>query len=230
MGRTAVAVNPEPEARKPGIPIHPVVTIRANEINPAPYNPRRISPEMLESLKQAIRKHGFLEPLVVQRSSETFGPLILIGGHQRLRAVREIGIEDNRQLPDLPCIVLDVPDRTAKMLNVSLNNIAGEFDPKLLGELLEDVNRVHVIDLDEVLVMGFDEEDVSRYLHLAEPPQIDEDPPTFGTSVTLSLEFKDVRQRDAVKAKLLERAKLTRRTTGEVVDGLLGGTRRRKKR
>jgi ParB-like chromosome segregation protein Spo0J len=183
---------------------------------------------MLESLKGAIRTHGFLEPLVVQRRSETFGPMVLIGGHQRLKAVREICIEDNRPQPDLPCIVIDVPDRTAKMLNVSLNNIAGEFDPKLLGELLEDVNRIHTIDLDEIQRMGFDEEDVSKYLHLADPPQIDNEPQVFAHSATLSLEFKDIRQRDAVKAKLLERAKLTKRTTGEVVDGLLGGGRRKR--
>lgn len=183
---------------------------------------------MLESLKSAIRTHGFLEPLVVQRQSARYGEMVLVGGHQRLKAVREIGIEDNQILPELPCIVIDVDDRTAKMLNVSLNNIAGEFDPRLLGELLEDVNSMRAIDLDETMRMGFEEDDVSKYLHLADPPQVDEDPPVFAHSATLTLEFKDVRQRDAVKAKLVERAKLTKRTTGEVVDGLLGGARRKK--
>jgi hypothetical protein len=149
--------------------------------------------------------------------------MVIIGGHQRLRAVREICIEDNVAQPELPCIVLDIGDRRAKMLNTALNAERGVADAKLLGEMLESIHHESPIVLEERMAMGFDdEEDLRKFLKLSEPPRIEtDDPPVFGRSVTLSLEFDGVKERDAVRQKLVELAEAGKKKTGEIVLGLL---------
>ena len=119
-------------------------------------------------------------------------------------------------------MILDVDNRTAKKINLKVERVGGEPDNKLLGELLEDLNSEEVVTVDEIREMGFEEDEFSKFLHMANPPAVNtDDVPVFGRSVTLSLEFKDVRERDAVKAKLLERSALENKTTGEVVLRLL---------
>jgi ParB-like chromosome segregation protein Spo0J len=183
---------------------------------------------MLESLKQNIRVHGFVEPMVVQRHSPKYGPMIIVGGHQRARAVREICIEDNAPMPELPIVLLDIDDRSAKLMNVALNNVSGTFDVRLLGEVLEDIHHALPIGDEEVALLGLEDDELRKYLHLADPPRVggDEEVPTFGQSVTLSLAFTDTKVRDAVKAKLAALAEAQKVATGDVVMGLLERKRR----
>ena len=205
-----------------------VVMMAVQQLNPASYNPRRMPPMKFDALKEGIKKNGFLINIVVQKESEKYGRNIIIGGHQRIKAVRELCIEQNVSLPKLPCVMLDIVDRSAKMLNIALNNVEGDFDAKLVGELLEDVQHQSIVLPEEKLIMGFEEEDFSKYLRLSEPPRIDNDPAPIVGSTTLRLEFASTKTRDAVKEKLEERAKVSKKPTGEVVLELLGGAKRRK--
>src|ERR1019366_3133048 len=178
-----------------------VEMISPRMLNPAAYNPRRMSPHKFDALKMGIQKNGFLINIVVQKGSKKYGPHIIIGGHQRIRAVKEICIEVNQAMPDPPCIVLDVDDRTAKMLNIALNNVEGDFDAKLVGELLEDVQHQSIVLPEEKLAMGFEEDDFRKYMKLSEPPRISGDPEPIVGSTTLRLEFASTKTRDAVKEK-----------------------------
>lgn len=108
-------------------------------------------------------------------------------------------------------------------MNVALNKVNGEFDARLLGEVLEDIHHVKPIADEEVRLLGLEDDELRRYLHLADPPAIggDEEISTFGASVTLSLSFGDVAKRDAVKVKLAALAEAQKCATGDVVLGLL---------
>jgi ParB-like chromosome segregation protein Spo0J len=205
------------------IVVHEVTMVHLSTLNAAPYNPRTISPEMLESLKENIRVHGFVEPMVVQRVSPKYGPMVIVGGHQRQRALREICVEDNVEMPVLPAVVLDLDDRSAKLMNIALNKVSGEFDARLLGEVLEDIHHMRPIADEEVKLLGLEDDDLRKYLKLADPPRIADDDPitTFGQSVTLSLSFTDTKVRDAVKTKLAALAEAQKVSTGDVVMGLL---------
>jgi ParB-like chromosome segregation protein Spo0J len=228
--KKAVEVVPAPEAKPPekppaawGFSVPQPEMTNAGKLNPAPYNPRKISPHMIEALKRSIRKSGFVVTLVVQKKSAAHGDNVLVGGHQRIRAAREICIEDGSQMPDLPAVFLDLTDRQAKKLNVALNKIEGEFDGRLLGEVLESIHAEEVVSAEEMMEMGLEEEEFGKYLHLAEPPKVTaegDDVKAFGRSITLSLEFDSIAQRDALKAKLLERSKVEKKKTGDVVMGM----------
>jgi hypothetical protein len=153
MGRTA-AKREEPQEDIRGVEMHRVSMHAIGALNPAPYNPRKITPQMLQALKDNIRAHGFLEPVVVQKKGMT-----LIAGHQRIRALKEICVEDEVAMPTVPCVVVDVDDRTAKKLNVTLNRVGGEFDDRLLGELLTDMHHGFSLVSDELLQMGIAPDD-----------------------------------------------------------------------
>lgn len=212
-----------------GFAVHIPLPLAPQLLNPAPYNPRDISPFKFDALKRGIAKYGFLENLTIQKRSKAHGPNIIIAGHQRVKAVRELCIELNVPLPQLPCVVLDVEDRDAKMLNIALNNIEGEFIAKLVGEMLEDVNHASVVLPEEKVLMGFEEEDYSRYMKFSEPPRVDGDPERIVGTATMRLEFKSKKARDAVKEKLEERAGTSKKATGDVVMELLLGAGKRRK-
>jgi hypothetical protein len=199
---------------RPSVTLVPVA-----KLNPAPYNPRKISGAMLASLKDNIRAHGLLQPVVVQRRGR-----VVIGGHQRLRALREIAAEDGTDVADVPCILVDVGDREAKKLNLALNKIGGDWDARLLGSLFVDLQHEAALTQDELSLTGFDADEVLKYARLVEPVSVP--PPDelngFASSVTLSLEFTDTRLRDAVRRVLRERVGVAKRTSGELVADALG--------
>lgn len=200
--------------------IHIPTMVKVADLNPSAYNPRKISPEKYEALKESIRIDGFVEPIVVQKKG-----LRIIGGHQRRKAVMELSVEACMAPPDLPCIVLDIEDVRAKKLNIKLNNVRGDFEARMLGELLIDIyDEPLKLPADDVLLLGFEAEEALKFMHLVEPPLPtgDEKPPeSFAKSVTISIEFDSVKMRDRVKEILMERSKVEKKKAGDIVAALL---------
>jgi hypothetical protein len=210
--------------------IHPTVMVRVADLNPAAYNPRKITPEKFEALKESIKHDGFLEPIVVQKKG-----LRIIGGHQRLKAVKEICVEESVATPELPCIVLDINDKGAKRLNIKLNKIQGEFEARMLGELLVDLYEDKKLAAPEVDfgMLGFETNEAEKFIRLVEPTLVpppmtdDVEASGFGKSITLSVEFDSVALRDKVKKLLNANAKTAKRKTGELVAVALGLSKKR---
>lgn len=209
--------------------VHAPQLVRVAELNPSAYNPRKIPPEKFEALKESIRLDGFLEPLVVQKSG-----LRIIGGHQRFRAIKEICVEAGELCPDLHCVVLDVDDRAAKRLNIKLNKIQGEFEARMLGELLIDIyeDKPLVISEDSAL-LGFIQDEAATFIRLVDPDmvpapgRVDGELGEFGKSITLSVEFETVAMRDKVKALLVENARVAKKKPGDIVAAALGLVKRK---
>jgi DNA modification methylase len=94
----------------------------------AKYNPRKISDQALDSLVQSIERFGFVDPVIVNDRTG-----ILVGGHQRLKAAKKLGLKD------VPVVAVNLDEAEEKALNVALNKISGEWDLELLRGVLEDV-------------------------------------------------------------------------------------------
>lgn len=207
--------------------VHTQTTIAVSQLNPSAYNPRKITPEKFEALKDSIKSEGFVDPIVVQKKG-----MRIIGGHQRLRAVKEIAVELGESPPDLPCTILDIDDKRAKKLNVKLNNAKGDNDARALGELFVDIyDKPENLTPYEAQSLGFAPEEALEFFHLIEPKEPLPDsgdggagstkPETFGKSLTLTIEFDSIAARDRVKKALLEAAKVEKKKTGDVVGTLL---------
>jgi len=98
------------------------------DLDPAPYNPRAISPEALSGLQASVERFGLVEPVVWNKSTGH-----VVGGHQRLKVLQALG-ETETQV-----VVVDLPEADEKALNVALNSpaIAGEFTPELPALIAE---------------------------------------------------------------------------------------------
>ena len=103
--------------------------ISVDNLIEADYNPRQISPNDFESLKDSISKFGMAEPLVVNGNAEREG--IVIGGHQRLRACKALGMKN------VPCFVVSLTKEEEMELNVRLNRNQGEFDYDALANIFD---------------------------------------------------------------------------------------------
>lgn len=199
-------------------------SLKLSELNLAAYNPRVMPPEKMKSLKASLVKHGLVLGLVVQRRADAGTEHVLIGGHQRVMAMRELCAERGWAEPDeVPCVVLDVRDREAKQLNVTLNNIEGEFDPYKLGQLFADVRPD--MTFDDALATGFAFEQIDELVKLVVPLDVAADDlegqigdlTGFGKSITLSIEFGTVEARDEAKKIVVERLKQEGRKPGDVL-------------
>jgi ParB-like chromosome segregation protein Spo0J len=124
---------------------------KVSELKFYPGNPRKISPETLEKLKNSIKEFGIVDPLVINKNNE------VIGGNQRLKAIRELGITE------VDCVVVDLSKSKEKALNVALNKIQGEFDEELLKSFVEDIEPIDLeltgLDYGELQHLTVDLED-----------------------------------------------------------------------
>ena len=91
-------------------------------LDPDPGNPRRIEKAELAALCRSIDTFGLVDPVLARRSDHR-----VIAGHQRLTAARRCG------LPTIPVILLDCSEEDARLLNLALNRIGGQWDEDLLG-------------------------------------------------------------------------------------------------
>ena len=135
--------------------------VLVKDLKYAPYNPRKISDEMLNKLKQSIEEFGYVEPIVVNKRTRH-----VVGGNQRLKALNDLGIEE------VEAVFVDLDDAREKALNIALNKITGEWDYPKLKDLLEELDTGEI----DIELTGFDMveiEDLMTQFHV--PEEIIED-------------------------------------------------------
>jgi hypothetical protein len=115
-----------------------VVHIACDLIDPAPWNPNVVPPDVMHKLREYIRKEGLVQPLVVRRLGERYQ---MVGGHHRLQVCR-----DELGYSEVPCVVVDVDEKRAKILAVNLNELSGDPVPALMAELVHDLSRDTSLD------------------------------------------------------------------------------------
>jgi len=126
-----------------------IQTVDVSKIKYAPYNPRKISPETLEKLKQSIEAFGYVEPIIVNKRT-----MHVVGGNQRLRALRELKVKE------VQAVMVDLDIEHEKVLNIALNKIAGEWDIEKLQQLLSEMDD-SMIDL-----TGFSQEEIEKLFEI----------------------------------------------------------------
>tara|TARA_R110000803_G_scaffold4352_1_gene14784 strand:+ start:665 stop:1261 length:597 start_codon:yes stop_codon:yes gene_type:complete len=114
------------------------------QINPADYNPRNLTDEQKDGIKQSLTEFGFVNPLVVNSNPDRKDTLI--GGHQRLKVAIEMGYTE------VPVVYVNLTEQQERELNIRLNRNTGEWD---LDSLAEHFTKGNLGD------WGFDDEELS---------------------------------------------------------------------
>lgn len=192
------------------------------DLKPWAGNPRQISDRDMQMLKASLREHGMVTTVVARQ-----GSLDLVGGHQRVAALKEMAAEGEGVPKYVYATLLKLSDKEASRLNVSLNAVSGEFDQDLLGRLIQDLDG---FSSQEALAMGFETEELDSLIasmgnnleeEAARLEQEAKDLGSFARSVTLTVEFETVELRDQAKDALKIRAKDQGCKSGTILSKLL---------
>ncbi|NLT34285.1 MAG: ParB N-terminal domain-containing protein [Gaiellales bacterium] len=145
--------------------------VSINALRPDPANPRHITAAELEALTRSISEFGLVDPILARREDGT-----VIGGHQRLLAARKLGLKT------VPVIYLDLTLEKARLLNVGLNKISGDFDQELLARLLSDLAETPDVDL---TLTGFDDKELTQLLKSLDAREKRDRPESFDLEAAL---------------------------------------------
>lgn len=134
--------------------------IQITDIEPAEYNPRKISKKEYKKLSKSINEFGLVDPIIINLKNGNK----IIGGHQRYDVLKQ-EYDEGRLFGDLELIRLgDIgwvftetslnikSEEHEKALNLALNKISGQWDFEKLDNLLDELNS---LDFD-VELTGFD--------------------------------------------------------------------------
>ena len=109
----------------------------------AEYNPRQLTDEQYQHLKDSITRFGLVDPIIVNQHQDRKN--IIVGGHQRTKVAKKLGIEE------VPCVFVNLPYEKERELNVRLNKNTGGWDYDILADMF---------DLDELIDWGFKKEEL----------------------------------------------------------------------
>lgn len=138
-----------------------------NKLVFAEYNPRELTQDQHQDLKDSITRFGFVDPLIVNTHKERKN--ILVGGHQRLKIAKELGYKD------VPCVEVDLSPDQEKELNVRLNKNTGQWDWDALA---------NHFDVGELLEWGFSEDELQFTEPEVQGLTDDDDVPEVEESIT----------------------------------------------
>ena len=106
--------------------------IPVERLKPAKYNPRKdLKPgdPAYEKIKRSLHDFGYVDPVIW---NEVTGNIV--GGHQRYKVLKAEGVKE------IDCVVVHIENQQdEKALNIALNKAVGEWEPKALADLIEDL-------------------------------------------------------------------------------------------
>lgn len=133
------------------------IEINRSQIEPANYNPRKISEEAKKKLKANIKRMGVMGGIVWNKRSGR-----LVGGHQKLMILDELQKYD-RETKENDYLIrveaVDLSDQEEIEQNIFLNNknAQGEFDNDILSTLLNDIEVKNTgLDDFDLNLLGFE--------------------------------------------------------------------------
>lgn len=115
-------------------PTHDMLSIPLEFINVTGQNPRKaFDQEALDELKESIRAHGILEPLIVRNIT---GGYELVAGERRFRAAQQL------EFHAVPCVVRDLDDHEVKEVrlleNLQRQDLSAIEEASAIREILAD--------------------------------------------------------------------------------------------
>lgn len=210
---------PMPRRTKPSPPAPPAgpnyepAQVPFTSLRAAPYNARTTTEAQVDGICASIVAFGLVDPFILRAEDN-----LLIAGHQRQRAVQKL--LDGRYLDpetkkpvvyvlpggNVPVVLVKgLDEKKTKLLNLALNRVGGEWDDDKLADLFTDLSAE--ASGQELLVSGFTEQDIERYLGGGDDVGAGSVPPGAVRVPKITLEFSSKELRDRVKGWLGDKGK-----------------------
>lgn len=135
-------------------------------LNPAPYNPRKISANAKKGLAASLSRWGLVQPIVWNKRTGN-----VVGGHQRLQVLQAAGETE------VDVRVVELSEIDEKALNLALNSqaIAGEWTDAALA-LIDEISR-EMPDLSDALQMGSLSDELREMFPMDAGPVVEDEAP-----------------------------------------------------
>lgn len=139
------------------------IKIRVDELKPNRYkNPNKMEPDRYVLLVAAIRRFGFLQPVLVRHVPDSNVPEAsfyeIIDGHHRVNAAKEVG------LVEVACVdATGKTDEEVQALMVSMNRNRGELDLAIVAAGMVDLTQSGW-SIDDLAVTGFTTQEIEDLL------------------------------------------------------------------
>jgi len=131
----------------------------------AEYNPRQLTKDQYQNLKDSITRFGLVDPMIVNTHKERKN--ILVGGHQRVKVAKDLGFEE------VPCVEVKLTPDKEKELNIRLNKNTGEWDYDTLANYF-DVGELTDWGFTEDDLQFFEPEEITGLIDDDEVPEVEE--------------------------------------------------------
>jgi len=106
LGKGLEALIPKAEHKEKGF----VIEMDTESLTPNLFQPRKnFDKEKMEELKESIKKHGIIQPIVVRKMANGYE---IVAGERRLKAAKEIGLKK------IPAIIKSINNE--KSLEIAL--------------------------------------------------------------------------------------------------------------
>ena len=142
-----------------------IIEIEINKLIFPKYNPRKkLKPDDKEyqKIKKSIEEFGYTDLVIINKDNT------IISGNQRTQVLMDMGYQK------IKVVQIDIDKTKEKALNIALNEITGEWDYAMLGDLLLDLEQQNY-DLE---ITGFDLDEIEGImapLGLEEEKEVIED-------------------------------------------------------
>lgn len=186
-----------------------VRVLRPDQIIPSPLQPRRRFDEAaLATLRESIRKHGILEPIIVRPKD---GQFEIVAGERRFQAAVQAGVDE------LPVTVREIDDRTAMEIALSENLEREDLSPIEIAASFSDyLIKFRTTQEELAQRLGKDRSTVANLIRLLDLPEaartaLDNRSITAGHARAL-LSLKDAKQLETVLTEVISKQLSVRQT------------------
>ena len=170
--------------------------IKLTQIEPADYNPRTITAEEKQKLRNSLDTFGLVDPIIINLNNNR-----IIGGHQRYDVLLDMVME-SENLAEKEYIIIKHGDYGfifeeeaptlenedyEKALNLALNKISGDWEYEKLNVLLEELSLSDV----DLNITGFDNLELPDFENndwLNDDFIIPDDEPSYDESIADDIE------------------------------------------
>lgn len=109
---------------------------KRSEVQIAPYNPRKISPQQKAMLKRSVKKYGVIGGITVNKRTMT-----IVGGNQKIAILDEmLGYPDNDYTLLAEAVDVDLKQEMEMNLMLNSDNARGEWDEEKVRDMLPDIS------------------------------------------------------------------------------------------
>ena len=123
-----------------------IVQRSINDLIFAEYNPRELTPDQHQQLKDSLTRFGVVDPVIVNTHKDRKD--IIVGGHQRTKVWKEMGNKE------IPTVEVSLNPEKERELNIRLNKNSGQWDEQALQENF---------NTEELIEWGFDNSELEFF-------------------------------------------------------------------